>query len=392
MVNNVKKIINLELVTRLRKIDMNWKEIAAHPDINVSRDCLLNWRKRVNFVEPKQTISNEQLDEVVHSHVLGQRRRGEVTVAAHISCSGFKVPRNQLRQCLHRVDPEGAEERTRKRIKRAVYHSDGPHHCWHIDGNHKLIKWGIVIHGGIDGCTRSIIFLAASDNNLSTTVFDAFMDGVTRFQLPKRVRGDGGGENVLVAAHMIQHRGTNQRAFTAGSSKHNTRIERLWLDMRKHTIQAYIDLFRALEANGMKLTNILHIYTLQYLFLPRINADLQQFVNMWNNHKLSTESNRTPLQLLVYYKADAVAEPEDAAAEQPANDEDDNDVDDDDFVEEPTVPSVICDPRECPLTAEKLNEFRERIQPLSSTVPFDGTMDILYWQGVEVISDIFYRV
>ena len=191
---------------------------------------------------------------------------GEVTVAAHISCLGLKVSRKQLRECIHRVDPEGVESRCRKLIKRAVYHSDGPHHCWHIDGNHKLIKWGIVIHGGIDGCTRSIIFLSASDNNLSTTVFDAFMDGVTRFQLPKRVRGDGGGENVLVAAHMIQHRGTNRSAFTPGSSKHNTRIERLWLDMRKHTIQAYIVLFRELEVNGMKLTNILHIYS--PIFIP----------------------------------------------------------------------------------------------------------------------------
>ena len=139
----------------------------------------------------------------------------------------------------------------------------------------------------------------------------------------------------------------------------------------------------------MKLTNILHIYTLQYLFLPRINADLQQFVNMWNNHKLSTESNRTPLQLLLYYKADTVAEPDDdAESAEDNNDDDDND----ELLEEPIVPSVICDPRECPLTAEQMSEFRERIQPLSSSVPFDSTMDIMYWQGVQVISDIFYRV
>ena len=379
---------------------MTWKDIAAHPEINVHRDCLLKWRKEVNFEEPKRNIPDDQLDEVVHSHVLGQPRRGEVTVAAHISCLGLKVPRKQLRESIHRVDPEGVEKRSRKLIKRAVYISDGPHYCWHIDGNHKLIRWGIVIHGGIDGCTRCIIFLTASDNNLSTTVFDAFMDGVTRFQLPKRVRGDGGGENVLVAAHMIQHRGINRCAFTAGSSKHNTRIERLWLDMRKHTIQAYIDLFRELEAGGMSLTNILHIYTLQFMFLPRINADLQQFADMWNNHKLSTESNRTPLQLLVY-NADSVAEPEDAAEDDAVeiNDQDDaaeNDEEvvinnEDELLEEPIVPSVICDPRECPLTVDQLGEFRERVQPISSTVPLDDTMGILYRQGLHVISDIFYR-
>ena len=156
--------------------------------------------------------------------------------------------------------------------------------------------------------------------------------------------------------------------------------------MRKHTIQAYIDLFRALEVGGMSLTNILHIYTLQFMFLPRINADLKQFADMWNNHKLSTESNRTPLQLLVY-NADSVAEPEDAAEDDEVeiNHEDER-------LEEPKVPSVICDPRECPLTVDQLGEFRERIQPISSTVPLDDTMGILYRQGVHVISDIFYRV
>eukprot|EP01035_Chromulina_nebulosa_P040555 gene40555-54843_t len=108
---------------------MKWKEIAAHPEINVHRNCLLKWRKEVNFVEPKTIISNENLDEVVHSHVIGQPRRGEVTVAAHISCLGLKVSRKQLRECIHRVDPEGVESRCRKLIKRAVYHSDGPHYC-----------------------------------------------------------------------------------------------------------------------------------------------------------------------------------------------------------------------------------------------------------------------
>ncbi len=375
-----KKIINLGLVTRLRSIDMNWKEIAAHPDINVSRDCLLKWRKEVNFAEPKTIISNEQLDEVVQSHVLGQPRRGEVTVAAHISHSGYKVPRMQLRECIRRVDPEGVEERSRKKIKRAVYHSDGPHHVWHIDGNHKLIKWGIVIHGGIDGCSRSIIFLQASDNNLSTTVFDAFMGGVSRFQLPKRVRGDGGGENVLVAAHMIQNRGTNCGAFIAGSSKHNTRIERLWRDLRQHTIQAYIDLFRNFEASGMCLNNILDIYTLQYMFLPRINADLQSFSTMWNNHKISTEFNRTPLQLLEYFYADSVAEPLLA-----------RDVDGDGVVEEPIVHSVECNSIECPLSADQLLEFHERVHPLTLEDTFD-TLGTFYRQGVNIISDIFHRV
>ena len=40
-----------------------------------------------------------------------------------------------------------------------------PNSLWHIDGHHSLIRWRIVIHGGIDGYSRLIVFLHASTNN-----------------------------------------------------------------------------------------------------------------------------------------------------------------------------------------------------------------------------------
>jgi hypothetical protein len=27
---------------------------------------------------------------------------------------------------------------------------------WHLDGHHKLIRWGIVIHGFVDGYSRLV--------------------------------------------------------------------------------------------------------------------------------------------------------------------------------------------------------------------------------------------
>ncbi|KAI6139947.1 hypothetical protein BKA82DRAFT_3988122, partial [Pisolithus tinctorius] len=38
---------------------------------------------------------------------------------------------------------------------RCKYHIKQPNALWHIDSHHKLIQWGIVIHGFIDGfcCT-----------------------------------------------------------------------------------------------------------------------------------------------------------------------------------------------------------------------------------------------
>ena len=36
------------------------------------------------------------------------------------------------------------------------YFIDRPNALWHIDGQHKLILWGIVIHGTADGDLRTV--------------------------------------------------------------------------------------------------------------------------------------------------------------------------------------------------------------------------------------------
>ncbi|TFK84419.1 hypothetical protein K466DRAFT_553601 [Polyporus arcularius HHB13444] len=46
--------------------------------------------------------------------------------------------------------------RNHKTIDRRVYSVPYPNYLWHIDGHHKLIRWGIVIHGGADGYDRMV--------------------------------------------------------------------------------------------------------------------------------------------------------------------------------------------------------------------------------------------
>lgn len=64
-------------------------------------------------------------------------------------------------------------------------------------------------------------------------MLDAFVEGVRRLGLPRRVRADKGGENVQVATFMLQHPlcGTGMGCFITGRSVHNQRIERLWRDL-----------------------------------------------------------------------------------------------------------------------------------------------------------------
>ena len=67
------------------------------------------------------------------------------------------------------------------------------------------IRWRFVIHAGIDGYSRMVVFIHCSTNNRAETVFNLFESAVHAYGLPSRVRTDKGGENVRIAEFMLSH-------------------------------------------------------------------------------------------------------------------------------------------------------------------------------------------
>ena len=168
----------------------------------------------------------------------------------------------------------------------------------HLDGNHKLIRWRMVVHGGVDGYSRAVVFLRCANNNEAATVLEQFMHGTTKFHFPRRIRTDHGTENVEVAKFMLHRYTVATNPVITGRSIHNQRIERLWRDVFTYVLQHYYNLFYYLEANNeLKPTNEIEMFALQYVFLPRINRALDIFTVQWNNHPMRTEGNRSPLQI-----------------------------------------------------------------------------------------------
>ncbi len=60
----------------------------------------------------------------------------------------------------------------------------------------------------------------------------------------------------------------------------------------------FVVLFYEMEdADILNPDNEEDLYILHYIFIPRINVQLIQFLHAWNNHHIRTELGLTPLQL-----------------------------------------------------------------------------------------------
>lgn len=73
-----------------------------------------------------------------------------------------------------------------------------------------------MIHGFIDGYSRLITGLRASDNNMASTVLDVFLHAAQIYGVPLRLRGDHGTENLLVALWMEENLGVRRGSYIWG--------------------------------------------------------------------------------------------------------------------------------------------------------------------------------
>ena len=117
------------------------------------------------------SISDEALTEVVEQFTSLCPKIDEKTVDGMLRSRGINVRRQRIRETLYSIDPHGASHRLRRALHQREYKVEAPNSLWHVDEYHKLIRWCIVVHGGID---RVDVYLKAAVNNKASTALSAF--------------------------------------------------------------------------------------------------------------------------------------------------------------------------------------------------------------------------
>ena len=265
-----KKEIDRLALEQLLNLNVPIKDIAEQ--FGVSRPVVYKAIKDfgINY-ERFSELSESDVQHEVHVIKQDHPNAGEAMVQGHLQSKGIHVQRDKVRKAIHAVDPEGVEQRKRKPIKRRIYQSPFPNYVWHIDGNHKMIRWRLVVHHGIDGFSRMVVFAKCSSNNRATTVHEIFLQAIEKYGRPLKIRTDLGGENVDIWRDMICARGEECKPVLVGKSIHNQRIERHNRALNEQVTSVFRSEFYQLEGEGvLDINNDLDIFCLHLVYIPKI--------------------------------------------------------------------------------------------------------------------------
>ena len=124
-------------------VELGFSVVSIANILGVSRSTICRRLKEAGLSASQKycCISNSDLDDVVQSIFHTFPNCGYKMMTGHLKERGITVQQFRVRESVRRVDPEGTALRFRSTLKRRQYNVMFPLELWHIDGNHKLIRY-----------------------------------------------------------------------------------------------------------------------------------------------------------------------------------------------------------------------------------------------------------
>lgn len=117
-------------------------------------------------------ISENDLDNLIRQYRCENPAGGRSYIIGRLrAVHSLRIQRQRVIDSMNRLDQlgQGLRQRIGKKKERRSYQVPRPNALWHIDGHHKLIAWGIVIHGVADGYSRKVCMCTTTLSDFALT-------------------------------------------------------------------------------------------------------------------------------------------------------------------------------------------------------------------------------
>lgn len=136
--------------------DRNLSKTKIASLLGIHRNTLSRKMKEMGIEREFSNLNDEELDGIVQQFQEARPDSGKSYLTGELRSQGFRIQRSRIRDSVKRVNPIAPVLRQTLTIQRREYEVPRPNALWHLDGHHKLIKYGIVIHGVVDGYSRYV--------------------------------------------------------------------------------------------------------------------------------------------------------------------------------------------------------------------------------------------
>ena len=128
-------------------IDLNFTAVSIAGILGVSRSTVYRRFKDygLSIRNKYSSISDEMLDEIVQKILQQYPDCGQKMMSGHLKERGIVVQQMRVRDSMRRTDPQGTNLRKRFTLYRRQYNVNSPLELWHLDGNHKLIRYNLIL-------------------------------------------------------------------------------------------------------------------------------------------------------------------------------------------------------------------------------------------------------